>query len=187
MRDGLEYRCAVELRAVGRRLAGYAATFGVIANIGGRFNEKVIRGAFTKTLATRADILALVDHDATKLLGRTTSGTLRLAEDARGLAFEIDVPETQLGRDMLTMAARNDLGGMSIGFHATSESWPTPDTRELRAIDLVEISIAQAWPAYSGTEIALRNRTTSSGGRTTPSRDEVVVSPVSRARLLALI
>jgi uncharacterized protein len=178
MRADLEYRSVTELRAVGRRLAGHAAVFNVSADIGGRFRETIIRGAFTKTLTTRTDIVALVDHDATRLLARTASGTLRLSEDAKGLAFEIDVPETQLGRDMLTMAARNDLGGMSIGFHATSESWPTPDTRELRAIDLVEISIAQAWPAYDQTTIALRNRTTS-------PRDEV--SPAVRRRLLALI
>jgi HK97 family phage prohead protease len=178
MNETLEYRTVTELRTTGRKLAGHAAVFNVRANIEGQWNETIKPGAFTQTLATRSDIVALVDHDPTRLLARTASGTLRLSEDGKGLAFEIDTPDTQLGRDMLALAARNDLGGMSIGFRATSEAWPTADTRELRAIDLVEISIAQAWPAYAGTEIALRSREKSV---------KLPTSAAARRRILALI
>jgi HK97 family phage prohead protease len=122
-------------------------------------------------------VVALVDHDPTRLLARTGSGTLRLAEDTRGLAFEIDAPDTQLGRDMLALAGRGDLGGMSIGFRATAEAWPSLDVRELHAVDLVEVSIAQAWPAYAGTEIALRSR----------ASVEPKIGPAARRRLLDLL
>lgn len=135
-------------------------------------------GAFTATLAKRNDVVALVDHDATRLLGRTGSGTLRLSQDTRGLAFEIDVPATALGNDMLTLAERRDLGGMSIGFRATSEAWPAPDRRELRAVDLIEVSIAVAWPAYAGTDVALRSRDKARGS---------ILSPDARRRLLAVL
>jgi HK97 family phage prohead protease len=103
-------------------------------------------------------VLALVDHDPNALLARTRSGTLKLAEDSRGLHFEIAVPDTTLGRDILTMCERRDLGGMSFGFHATDEAWPTPDRRELRAVDLVEISVVHAFPAYAQTTVAARSR-----------------------------
>ena len=83
-------------RVAGRRLAGHAAVFSTPADIGGRFRETIMPGAFRATLAARSDVVALVDHDATRLLARTASGTLRLSEDARGLAFELDVPATQL-------------------------------------------------------------------------------------------
>ena len=152
----LERRFATELRAAGRRIEGYAATFGREADLG-TFRETIAPGAFRSAIA--GDILALLDHDAGKVLGRTRSGTLRLSEDSRGLSFSLDVPETQAGRDVLALAERNDLGGMSFGFTVPEggEEWQGR-TRTLRSINLKEISVVSAWPAYEGTEIALRAR-----------------------------
>lgn len=156
--DGMERRAATELRAVaGRRLEGYAATFGTPAAIGG-FTETIRAGAFRASLASGVDVLALVDHDPGRLLARTSSGTLRLHEDARGLAFALDVPDTTLGRDVLALAERRDLGGMSFGFRVKDEAWPTRDQRELRAVDLVEVSIVHAHPAYAATSVQARAR-----------------------------
>lgn len=148
----------IELRAKGKRLEGYAALFGAEAQIGGGMVETIAPGAFTSTLATRPDILALVDHDASRVLARTRSGTLRLSEDPQGLAFDLDVPDTQAGRDVLALAARGDLGGMSFGFTATDEAIDG-DRRELRVVDLYEISVVAAFPAYEGTIINARAQT----------------------------
>lgn len=149
---------AAELRASGRRLQGYAATFGVAASIG-EFTETIAAGAFRQTLAANTDILALVDHDAGRVLARTRSKTLRLAEDTRGLAFDLDVPATTVGNDVLALAARGDLGGMSFAFTVApdGESWDG-DRRTLRAVDLREISVVSAWPAYEGTTVQARSR-----------------------------
>ena len=84
---------ATEFRAAGKRLEGYAATFGAEAKLPG-FTETVAPGAFASSLRDSRDILALVDHDAAKVLARTRSGTLRLSEDTKGLAFSLDVPDT---------------------------------------------------------------------------------------------
>jgi HK97 family phage prohead protease len=171
--EAIERRAAVgEIRAAGRTLTGYAATFGTPARIGGQFTESIRAGAFAASLASGRDVLALLDHDPGRLLARTSSGTLKLAEDARGLAFSIDVPDTSLGRDVLTLAERGDLGGMSFGFRTLDEAWPAPDRRELRAIELHEVSIVHAWPAYSATSVAARSR--------------ISGSPAARARLLTL-
>lgn len=150
----MERRAFSEVRTAGRRIEGYAATFGSEAALGG-FRERIVPGAFRGALA--GDVLALLDHDPGKVLGRTRSGTLRLTEDGRGLAFSLDLPDTQAGRDVLELAQRDDLGGMSFGFTVPKggESW-TGDVRTLRAIDLKEISIVSSWPAYPDTEIALR-------------------------------
>lgn len=155
--DGLEVRAVTELRATGRRLEGHAAVFGVPARIGD-FNETIRAGAFTASLAAGKDVLALVDHDPSRLLARTSSGSLRLAEDSRGLLFSLDVPDTTLGRDVLAMAERRDLGGMSFGFRVQDEAWSGRDRRELRAVDLVEISVVQAFPAYAQSDVAARSR-----------------------------
>ena len=105
----------IELRAIGRRLEGYAAVFDQETRVAG--SREIIRsGAFTNTIGVGRDILALANHDATQVLARTKSGTLRLAEDTRGLHFDLDLPDTTAGRDVLALAERGDLGGMSFGF-----------------------------------------------------------------------
>lgn len=156
--DGMELRAAAEFRAAGRKLEGYAAVFDSPAPIGA-FTEVVRPGAFRASLLTPGrDVLALVDHDPGRLLARTNSGTLRLAEDGKGLAFSLDVPDTQLGHDVLALAQRGDLGGCSFGFRVKDEGWPARDRRELLAVDLIEISIVHAFAAYSDTSVQARMR-----------------------------
>jgi HK97 family phage prohead protease len=150
---------SLELRAAGsnpRRLEGYAATFGVDTQIG-KVTETIRAGAFAESLATRRDVVALIDHDPTRVLARTRSGTLRLHEDARGLAFAIDMPDTQAAHDVLALVQRGDIGGMSFGFRAKDDKWQG-DRRELRAVDLREISVVSAWPAYENTIVEARSR-----------------------------
>lgn len=153
----IERRVAVELRADGRRLIGHAAVFNQPAEIGGRFTEIILPGAFRSALAAGRDILALVDHDPQKVLARTRSGTLKLAEDERGLAFDIQVPDTAAGRDVLALAERGDLGGASFGFTVPTggDRWQGK-RRELRAVTLHEVSVVSAWPAYAGTSVSAR-------------------------------
>lgn len=155
----MERRTAFEVRAAGRKLGGYAALFGTETRIAD-FIETVAPGAFAASLGEGRDILALADHDATKVLARTRSGTLRLSEDARGLAFELDLPDTQAGHDIEALAARGDLGGMSFGFTAAKdgEQWQG-ERRTLKRVTLHEISVVSAFPAYQGTTAALRART----------------------------
>lgn len=80
----IEHRKAHEWRATGRVLEGYAALFGVEARIGGTV-ETIAPGAFGKSLT--GDILALVDHDPARLLGRTKTGTLQLGRMQKGWRF----------------------------------------------------------------------------------------------------
>ena len=154
--DGLELRAAAELRAAGRRLEGHAAVFNSPAPIGD-FTETIRAGAFRASLAGGRDVLALVDHDPARLLARTRSGTLRLHEDGRGLAFSLDVPDTQLGRDVLALAQRGDLGGCSFGFRVQKDAWIGRTKRELQTVDLIEISIVHAHPAYAQTSVLARH------------------------------
>ncbi len=153
----IERRAFTEVRAVAahRRIEGYAATFGSVAEFGD-FSETIERGAFKAALA--GDVLALMDHDPGRVLGRTRSGTLRLSEDSRGLAFSLDLPDTQSGRDVMALAERSDLGGMSFGFLIPQggETWDG-SRRVLRSIDLKEISVVSAFPAYPETSISLRS------------------------------
>jgi HK97 family phage prohead protease len=155
----MEHRFISEIRAEGRRLEGYAATFNSEARIAD-FTETILPGAFADSLDGDRDILALVDHDSTKLLARTKTGSLELREDDHGLAFGLSLPDTQAGRDVLELAKRGDLGGMSFGFTVPKggERWQGR-RRELVDIDLREISVVSAWPAYDGTSVTARAKT----------------------------
>lgn len=152
----LEKRCSIELRARGRRLEGYIATFGTEARIGD-FTEVIQPGAFRASLADGRDIIAMVDHDAGRVLGRTRSGTLMLEENGNGLAFDLSVPPTTLGNDVLALAERGDLGGASFGFTAVEDRWKG-DHRTLVRVNLLEVSIVSSWPAYPGTSVIARSR-----------------------------
>ena len=149
----------VEVRADSdkRTLVGYAAKFDRLASIGGYFDEKIAPGAFAEAIS--GDIRALVDHDPGRVIGRTKSGTLRLAEDGTGLRVEIDVPDTTDGNDLWVLVERGDISGMSFGFRVTKETWDETGVSPVRTIhklELHEVS-AVAWPAYEDTTIGLRS------------------------------
>jgi HK97 family phage prohead protease len=137
--------------------AGYAALFNSETDIGGYFREVIAPGAFSG--AKDSDVRALVDHNSGRVIGRTTAGTLRLSEDTKGLAVEIDLPDTTDGRDLAVSMERGDITGMSFGFRVTKEQWDestSPPLRTIMAVDLFEVS-AVAFPAYEDTQVALRS------------------------------
>lgn len=137
------------------RLGGLAIVFNEVARLSERVLEKIEPGAFRKALLSN-DILCLVDHDETKLLGRTKSKTLALREDTEGLHYDVLLPETGLGRDTLELANRGDIGGVSVGFFIVREVWQG-NTRRVLEADLREISIISAFPAYTQTTVELRS------------------------------
>jgi HK97 family phage prohead protease len=148
-----------EVRATekGRTIGGYAAIFNSEADIGGYFREVIAPGAFDAALSQ--DVRALVDHDTGRIIGRTKAGTLRLKQDDTGLAVEIDLPDTNDGRDLGTLIERGDVSGMSFGFIVTKQTWDEtqdPPLRTVEAVDLREVSVV-AFPAYDDTSIALRS------------------------------
>jgi HK97 family phage prohead protease len=150
-----------EMRADGAapRVAGYAAVFNEIADIGGMFRERIAPGAFRNAIG-RDDVVFLVNHDGLPL-ARTRSGTLKLTEDDRGLLVESDLDgEDPDVRAILPKMRRGDLDKMSFAFRATVEEWDESGDMPLRTIKevrLYDVSIVTE-PAYSGTEIGLRGR-----------------------------
>jgi len=118
-------------------------------------------GAFAAAL-TRSDVRALFNHDPNLILGRTTSGTLRVFEDEHGLVYEIDPPDTQAARDLQESLRRGDVSQSSFGFTVRADKWlPASDEREypLRIIteidELYDVSPV-TYPAYPATSAAVR-------------------------------
>jgi len=154
----LEQRFARGAAIEVRQLVGLAAPFGSEARVSD-FREVIAAGAFAASLASGVDILALADHDPAKVLGRTSTGTLQLRETSEGLEYRLTLPDTTVGNDLRALAARGDLGGVSFGFRAIRDSW-AGEVRTLHEVELHEVSIVQAWPAYPTTTVSLRNRQT---------------------------
>ena len=175
---GVETRAGDEKRT----LVGYAAVFNSDADIGGWWIERIAPGAFAETIS--GDVRALVDHDAGRVIGRTKSGTLRLSEDSRGLAVEVDVPDTTDGNDLWTLVERGDISGMSFGFAVKHDEWDeTGETpiRTIHKVELYEVS-AVAWPAYNDTELGKRSLQEWRDARSANAENtDPAAAPVSRA------
>lgn len=141
-------------------IEGYAAVFNSPTDIWGMFTEVIAPGAFADAIASNDDIRALFNHDWNNVLGRTKSRTLRLSEDARGLKFEVDLPNTTLARDLSESLKRGDISQCSFGFVPTSETWdyePEIPVRTINSVELHEISVVSI-PAYEDTEVSLRSK-----------------------------
>ena len=143
------------------KITGYAAVFNSLSDDLGGFREQIKRGAFKRTLDAGADVRALVDHDPSRILGRTTAGTLTVREDRNGLLVEIDPPDTTAGRDILESIRRGDVSQMSFAFSVPpgGEKWVDDGktaTRTLTDVDLYDVS-AVSFPAYPDTSVAVRS------------------------------
>lgn len=144
-----------------RTLIGYAVKWEKKSLIMGyyrKFREQFKNGAFTETLRND-DQRFLWSHDTSKVLGRTKNNTLRLSEDAVGLRFELDLPNTTLGNDTYVSIKRGDVDGVSFGFSMISEEIQEPDDdlmlRTVTKAKLLEVS-AVAFPAYPDSEVSAR-------------------------------
>ncbi len=139
------------------KITGYAAVFNSKTTIGGWFDEVIEPGAFARSLSDNGDIRALFNHNWDNVLGRTKSGTLRLEEDEKGLKFEIELPNTSVGRDLAESMSRGDINQCSFGFWITEENWDysvEPALRTIKEVELYEISVVSI-PAYDDTEASL--------------------------------
>lgn len=154
----------LSLRTSGGRpqLVGHAAVFNRDSELlDGTFIERIAPGAFRGSIERRDDVRALINHDATLILGRTTSGTLTLREDDMGLLVRIDPPNTSYAKDLLESTKRGDISQMSFGFQTVRDRWERgvngkPDVRILLEVNLFDVS-AVTYPAYPDTDVAVRS------------------------------
>ena len=158
----IEKRVA-NIQPQGGKLVGYAAVFGPLSEDLGGFRERVAPEAFKRSLEDDTDIRALVDHDTAKVLGRRSSGTLKLGTDERGLRVEIDLPDTTYANDLRALLERGDVSQMSSAFlvEPNGEKWEGRDEagmriRTLTDVQLIEVSVVTI-PAYPDTVAALRS------------------------------
>ena len=117
-----------------------------------------VNGAFARSLKSRNEIKAFVNHDTNLVIGSTRAGTLRLSEDAKGLPVEIDLPDTTYDRDLSVSVKRGDSSGMSFGFSVVKDEWSADySQRRLIEVRLHEVSVVTGFPSYKSTTATVRS------------------------------
>jgi HK97 family phage prohead protease len=156
----------VESRADGRTsIVGYAAVYNRLSLDLGGFKEEIMPGAFDNILSRqrgRQDVVALFNHDSNIVLGRTSSGTLELSSDEKGLKYVVTPPVSRA--DVLELIQRRDVRGSSFAFTVdkSGESFRTGEdgkaVRQIREVSgLYDVGPVLV-PAYPSTSAAVAMR-----------------------------
>lgn len=140
------------------KIEGYFAVFNSNYDIGPGMSESIAPGAFRNTLAE--DIRALVNHDTTLVLGRTSAHTLELREDERGLWGRISInPKDTDAMNLYERVKRGDVSQCSFGFEIIREDTEIGEDGSvhwtIREVRLYEVSCC-TFPAYENTNISAR-------------------------------
>lgn len=140
-------------------IEGYFAVFNSNYDIAPGMSESVAPGAFSETLA--GDVRALVNHDTTLVLGRTTAHTLELREDAHGLWGKIAInPKDGDAMNLYERVKRGDVNQCSFGFDILDEESAISDNGDIhwtiKKVELYEVSCC-TFPAYESTNITARS------------------------------
>ena len=149
-----------------RHVEGYAVVFESQSEDLGFF-ETIDRGAITQELVDNSDVFALLNHDDEKVLARSKNGvgSLKLTVDERGLKYEFDAAETQLGNDLLEYLKRGEINTSSFAFaldynDPEAETWTRKNGTNYRTIHKIAYlhDVSPVWnAAYSATSVSQRS------------------------------
>ena len=117
--------------------------------------ERVIRGAFSKSISERAGKVFLYrEHDHAHAIGRSTEWQ----EEADGLLGSFHIRPAPLGDEVLAELRDGYLPGMSCGFRPIKTRRGKDGVTEVTEAALLEVSLVSI-PAYDGAEVlALRHK-----------------------------
>ena len=148
-----------------RIVSGYAIRFMEESVDLGGFIERIHPEAISIDQIRNSDIFAFFNHDNDKVLGRTGAGTLKLDLRDDGLYYEINVPDTVAGNELLEHIKRGEMYGTSFAFSLPSDDsgdvWSRGEDgniyRDITNIEfLYEISPVFS-PAYPTTTVSARS------------------------------
>ena len=158
----------VDLRSGTRgegRAVGYGALFNSETVIGNEFREVIRPGTFDRYLAKAPDIAICFNHDPSRLIGTTKSGTATVTIDDRGVKYDAELDPSD--PDAVALRAKLQRGkvrGSSFTFRVTrdGQKWHAPTSRgglplrEIVQAELYELGPV-TFPAYPTTSAAVRD------------------------------
>lgn len=139
-------------------IEGYFAVFNSNYEMGFDMSESIAPGAFTNSIS--GDIRALINHDTTLVLGRTTAHTLEVRQDERGLWGKISInPKDTDAMNLYERVKRGDVSQCSFGFEIVSEETDFRDDGSIHwtitEARVHEVSVC-TFPAYEDTGVKAR-------------------------------
>jgi HK97 family phage prohead protease len=137
------------------------------------FVERIAPEAFTRSLTEDRDIVATAGHAEDPLSAFAILGeNLTIETNDRSMDWEAKVPDTQAGRDLMTLVDMGIIKGTSFEFlpRENGETWEKRgadmDVRTITDARLFEVNPVK-WPAYLGTSLTVEMR-----GRYSDDRNE---------------
>jgi uncharacterized protein len=139
-------------------IEGYFAVFNSNYEMGFDMSESIAPGAFTNSIS--GDIRALINHDTTLVLGRTTAHTLEVRQDEHGLWGKISInPKDTDAMNLYERVKRGDVSQCSFGFEIVSEETDFRDDGSIHwtitEARVHEVSVC-TFPAYEDTGVKAR-------------------------------
>lgn len=162
---------SVELRSLqdqpeSRTIFGYAVVFDSQSQDMG-FIEVIKRGAITQELVDGCDVFAKFNHDDNKVLARSNhgQGSLKLTVDEKGVYYEFEAPNTDLGNTLLENIRRGEISQSSFAFAISpddkdAQKWEKRNGKIYRTINKIAYmyDVSPVFtPAYKATSVDKRD------------------------------
>lgn len=129
----------------GLKFSGYASVFNGLDS----YNDRIIKGAYKGTLINREREVKMRWNHYGQVIGKWTN----IKEDEKGLWVEGELtPNHSLADDVAASMKHGAIDGMSIGYYVT-DSEQKGDVRELKEIELIEISVVEE-PADNSARVS---------------------------------
>lgn len=160
----VEIRCELRSENGGRHISGKAISFDTQSNDIG-FIEILHRGCISQDLIDSSNIVFLYNHDYNQVIARANKGKGTLNIDLRddGVYFDLDVPNTTMGNDLLENIRLGNITQCSFGFSYANEEGAYKDEkiddvwyRNVYKIGKLYDLSAVTYPAYDDTYVNAR-------------------------------
>ena len=137
---------------------GYAANFDKDSQDFGGWIERLEKNSFDDVLED--DAVALFNHDPNLVLGRNKVN-VRLIQDAVGLRYDVNMPDTTLAKDVRQLVKNKIIYQSSFAFVVRKQEWEhfkdKPSIRHVvKVAKLYDVSPV-TYPAYIDTTVASRS------------------------------
>lgn len=130
-------------------ITGYGSVFGNTDN----GNDVVMKGAFNRTINTGKNVKMLWQHKRDEPIGVWTD----IKADDHGLIMTGQLAlETQKGRETLALLKMGALDGLSIGFIPVKADYNDKGEREIKEVNLKEVSVVTFPMNESATVLAVK-------------------------------